>query len=263
MEPLKVGSTGPLVEQWEIFLRGQNLLTEKEVDNQYTEATKAATTLFQQRYPGVLDPDGVAGNRTIGYAMAHCGFEVFELSSPEFPARPAGARPLTFDERQKLLGTIAFTPAPTAGNPEAIHITNDWQQKWLTTVNIPQLKGVAGAPASGNISFNKAAAAQLQALFKDWEKEGLLKLLLSWGGSFAPRFIRGSRTTLSQHAHAGAFDCNVPWNPLGARGALIGERGSTRELALTAYRHGFFWGGWFSPRKDAMHFEVYKIHPAG
>jgi hypothetical protein len=46
---------------------------------------------------------------------------------------------------------------------------------------------------------------------------------------------------------------------LGARGALVGEKGSVRELALTAYRHGFYHGVWFKPRTDAMHFEVFKI----
>jgi D-alanyl-D-alanine carboxypeptidase len=258
MEPLKVGSTGPLVEQWEIFLRGQKLLTSKEVDTRYTEETKEATKLFQLRYPP-LDGDGVAGNQTIGYAMAHHGFELFELSSQDFPAQPPDAKTLGFTDRQKLLGEIKFTPAPTSDNPEAIRITNDWKKLHLTPVSIPQLRGVNGAPSSGVVDFNKAAAGQLQALFQDWEKEGLLRHILSWGGTFAPRFIRGSRTTLSQHAHASAFDMNVPWNPLGARGALVGEKGSVRELALTAYRHGFFWGGWYKNRKDAMHFEIFRV----
>ena len=258
MEALKLGSKGPLVEQWEIFLCGQGLLRDKEVDTQYTVETVEATRRFQARYQ--LGFDGIAGNKTIGFAMANLGFEIFELSSPDFPAKPDGARPLTFEERQRLLGAITFTPAPTPDNPEAIRITNDWKKKQLTQVPIPQLRGVHGASSSGTVEFNRAVSRQLQALFADWEKEGLLGLLVSWGGTFAPRFIRGSRTTLSQHAHASAFDINVPWNPLGARGALVGERGSTRELALTAYRHGFLWGGWFT-RKDPMHFEVFKVLP--
>lgn len=258
MEALRIGSKGPLVEQWEIFLRGLDLLGEKEVDNQYTEATADATRRFQARYH--LAIDGAAGNQTIGYAMAHLGFEVVSLSSPDFPKKPADATPLTFDARQRLLGTIAFAPAPVAGNPEGIKITNDWQKQHLGSVTIPQLKGVYGAPASGTIAFNKAAIPQLVRLFAAWEKEGLLPRILSWGGSFAPRFIRGSKTTLSQHAHASAFDLNVPWNGLGTRGALVGEKGSVRELVLTAYRHGFYFGGWFT-RRDPMHFEVFKISP--
>lgn len=257
METLQVGSKGPLVEQWEIFLRGLSLLADKEVNDEYTAATAEATRQFQNRYH--LGFDGKAGNQTIGYAMAHLGFEIFGLSSPDFPAKPADAQPLGFEARQKLLGTITYVPAPTADNPEAIKITNDWQKQHLGTVTIPQLRGVYGAPSSGTVQFNKAAIPQLVALFQDWEKEGLLGRVLSWGGSFAPRFIRGSRTTLSQHCHGSAFDLNVPWNPLGARGALVGEKGSVRELVLTAYRHGFFWGGYFATRKDGMHFEVFRI----
>lgn len=197
MEPLRIGSKGPLVEQWEIFLCGQRLLTDKEVDTTYTEATALATRAYQDRYH--LGFDGTAGNQTIGYAMAHHGFELFELSSPDFPSQPPDAQALMFEDRQKLLGEIQFEAAPTADNPEAIRITNDWKKTHLTTVSIPQIRGVYGAPQSGVIEFNKAAAGQLQALFQDWEREGLLGRLLSWGGTFAPRFIRGSRTTLSQH----------------------------------------------------------------
>ena len=39
MQPLQIGSKGPLVEQWEIFLRGQDLLADKEVNDEYTDAT--------------------------------------------------------------------------------------------------------------------------------------------------------------------------------------------------------------------------------
>lgn len=255
MQTLKVGSTGPLVEQWETFLRGLDLLPDKEVDSSYTGVTALATSQFQQRYR--LDIDGVAGNETIGYAMAHHGFEIFEPASPDYPGKPDDAKPLSLAERQKILGNIAFVPAPTTGNPEAIRITNDWQKQHLGSITIPQLKGIPGA-GSGAVSFNKAAIPQLVSLFQEWQQDGLLSRILSWGGTFAPRFIRGSRTTLSQHAHASAFDMNVPWNALGARGALVGEKGCVRELVLTAYRHGFYWGGWFT-RKDAMHFEVFRI----
>lgn len=256
MEALRIGSKNSLVEQWEFFLRGLDLLCDKEVNTTYTDATAEATRRFQARYHLVVD--GIAGNQTLGYAMAHLGFELVALSSAEFPKKPADAKPLMFADRQKLLGAITFTPAPHAGNPEAIKITNDWKSKHLETVRIPQLKGVYGAPASCKISFNKVVVPQLVRLFEAWEKDGLLRDLLSWGGSYAPRFIRGSRTTLSQHAHASAFDINVPWNGLGTRGALVGEKGSIRDLVLTAYRHGFYSGLWFT-RKDPMHFEVFKI----
>lgn len=253
IETLKIGSKGPFVQQWEIFLVGLGLLADKEVDTEYTSTTAKATEAFQSRYG--LYSDGVAGNKTVGYAMAQLDFEVLPLSSEDYPSKPAAAKPLNFAGRQKLLGAIEFAPAPTSGNPECVKITNGWAKENLSTVNIPQLKGVHGASRSGNVTFNKAACKQLQGLFKAWEDEGHAKKILGWGGSYAPRFIRGSRSVLSNHAHASAFDINVPWNGLNRRPALIGQQGSVRELVLTAYRFGFFWGGWFT-RKDGMHFEV-------
>ena len=55
-----------------------------------------------------------------------------------------------------------------------------------------------------------------------------------------PRFVRGSTTSLSNHAFGSAFDINVPFNRLGARPALVGQKGSVRRLVKTAHRHGFY-----------------------
>ena len=103
--------------------------------------------------------------------------------------------------------------------------------------------------------FHKLAAAQLQALWEAWEKAGLLKQVLTFEGAFVARFIRGSTSTLSNHAFGSAFDINYRWNKLGARPALVGETGSVRELVPIAHEHGFYWGGHFN-RRDGMHFEV-------
>lgn len=46
------------------------------------------------------------------------------------------------------------------------------------------------------------------------------------------------------------------YNPLGARPALVGQKGSVRELVPIANKWGFYWGGHYSGRKDGMHFEV-------
>ena len=86
----------------------------------------------------------------------------------------------------------------------------------------------------------------------------LLGLVLTWAGSWVPRYIRGSRSRLSNHAWGTAFDINVPWNGLRRTPAFKGQKGSVRELVLIAAKLGFYWGGWFT-RKDGMHFEVSKI----
>ena len=89
----------------------------------------------------------------------------------------------------------------------------------------------------------------------EWEKAGLLDRIISFGGGFEPRFVRGSTTTLSNHSFGSAFDINVAWNERGHRPALVGEKGSVRELVPIAHKWGFWWGGHFST-PDGMHFEV-------
>jgi len=41
--------------------------------------------------------------------------------------------------------------------------------------------------------------------------------------------------------------------------ALVGQKGSVRELVPIANENGFFWGGHFNDRLDGMHFEIAKI----
>jgi hypothetical protein len=139
----------------------------------------------------------------------------------------------------------------------------------IASVAIPQLQGVVGAPADCRVSVHKLVVGPIRELFERWEKAGLLPLIKSWGGSWAPRFIRGSKTSLSNHAYGTAFDINVAWNGLGAVPALAGRTGSVRELVPIANELGWFWGGHFGmgaagnpgtgSRPDGMHFELAKI----
>jgi hypothetical protein len=134
----------------------------------------------------------------------------------------------------------------------------NWTKQNIVTVNIPQLKGIKGAPTSSNIQFHRLAAQQVQAMFGAWEGAGLLDRILSclsWGGSYVPRLVRGG-ASLSNHAFGTAFDINVSCNRLGVQPALAGEEGSVRKLVPIANEHGFFWGGHYAKRTDGMHFEV-------
>jgi hypothetical protein len=79
-------------------------------------------------------------------------------------------------------------------------------------------------------------------------RRGLLDRILSFGGGFEPRFVRGSTTTLSNHSFGSAFDINVAWNERGHRPALVGEKGSVRELVPITHKWGFWWGGHFISR---------------
>ena len=146
-------------------------------------------------------------------------------------------------------------PAPTPENPEGIRILDQWVTENIRSFDIPELRYVLGANG-GHVPFHRLVGARVQALFASFTAAGLADRVLAFGGSFAPRFIRGSRTVLSAHAHGSAFDINVPWNPLGAVPALRGTKGSVRELVPLANQAGFYWGGHFTTRRDGMHFEI-------
>jgi hypothetical protein len=70
----------------------------------------------------------------------------------------------------------------------------------------------------------------------------------TWG--FACRPIRGSQKP-SNHSWGLAIDINAPANPMGATFR------SDMPPAMIAmwWQCGFFWGGWYRMRPDAMHFE--------
>jgi hypothetical protein len=125
-------------------------------------------------------------------------------------------------------------------------------------VQIPGLVGIKGAPSSGKVQLHRLVAPKVIELFAVWESAGLLGTVLTWGGSFVPRFIRGSKTVLSSHAHGSAFDINAAWNGLGVVPARLGAKGSVRQLVSAANALGFYWGGHFS-RPDGMHFELAEL----
>lgn len=76
----------------------------------------------------------------------------------------------------------------------------------------------------------------------------------SWG--FAPRPIRGSSTTLSNHASGTAVDFNAPAHPLGKSNTFsVAQRAAIRRI-LKDLDGVVRWGGDYTGRKDEMHFEV-------
>lgn len=259
MRTLRLGDKGEDVKLWETFLVGQGYYW-TEVDGVFDDDLKQSTIDFQRT--NYLTPDGTVGPKTYGLAL-RLGFPGVEDTTegedgPNWPPKPDFG-PLAAAERERLFGKFAFKPAGNPSNPEAILITDGWGAKNIAQVPIPQLRGVSGAPGSGVIPFHEKAAPQLVALWAAWEAEGLLPLVLSFAGSWAPRFTRGSRVYLSNHAWGTAFDINATWNGLGMVPALVDKRGSVRKLVQTANAHGFYWGGHFSGRLDGMHFEVAHI----
>lgn len=260
MRVLRQGDRGADVKRWQFFLIGQGL----EVglaDGIFGGRSHLATLAFQQRHG--LVADGIVANRTVGQA-ALLGFEIVndlaeDINSAGFPPKPSFKQLTGTAARQSVFGKFKFESRPIPGNPENIRILGDWVERNIVVITVPQLAGIPGAGSTGKIQFHRLAADQMVNLWQAWENEGLIDRVLSWGGSFVPRFIRGSRTTLSNHAFASAFDINVPFNALGAIPALVGKKGSVRELVPLAHKHGFYWGGHFAGRPDGMHFEIAKI----
>ena len=253
MKLLRIGSTGSDVRKWQTFLTGQGLLL-TPINGIFDEATKEASKAFQ-RLEG-LEPDGIVGNKTVGAAMI-LGFGLLQdtnddKDSVNWPPKPNFPPLVTNAERADLFGSFAFRHAPTPDNPERIEVTDNWARDNIVIANVPQLIAIKG---SAKVAFHKKAKNQLEKLWKDWETAELLHLVLTWEGSYNPRFVRGSRTNLSNHAFGSAFDINFEWNRLGAVPALVGRKGSVRELVELANKNGFYWGGHFT-RLDGMHFEV-------
>lgn len=258
MRTLRLGSSGNDVVAWQHFLIGQGYYT-GEADGIYSQEVLEATKDFQSAMG--LNSDGVAGPMTLSTAVKE-GFpgvsdDADDELSPNWPAKP-NFNPINAVERSQLFGSFAYVSAATPDNPEAIKITDGWNTRNIRQVLIPQLKGIAGAPGNYVIPFHVKAIPQLVSLWTDWENAGLLDLVLSYAGSWAPRFVRGSRTYLSNHAWGTAFDINAGYNPLGAVPALVNKKGSVRKLVEIANDNGFYWGGHFD-RMDGMHFEVAYI----
>jgi peptidoglycan hydrolase-like protein with peptidoglycan-binding domain len=254
---LRIGSAGDLVRAWQSFLLGQGF-DPGGLDGIFGEKTAAATRAFQKKHR--LTVDGIAGRQTLLTAM-QLGFELIEEPDPgttgsNFPPRPNFPPLVSTIARQALFGAFDFVAEPRPDNRENIRILGSWARDNIVMVPIPQLRAALGSGAPSGMQFHRLAAEQLKALWADWEEAGLLDRVLSFAGSFVPRFIRGSTTVLSNHAFGSAFDINASENGLGVRPALVGERGCVRELVTIANRRGFYWGGHFGSRPDGMHFEV-------
>lgn len=270
MKTLRIGNIGDEVRAWEHFLIGINPKSQVVADGVFDLTTHEETVTFQLKvgFTGT-SLDGVVGPMTYGKAM-QLGFDPtsdddMSRFGPNWPAKPTNAKPMSPVDRMKTFGSFLYLPAPTPGNPEGIIITDGWDKKNITTITVPQLKNVQGS--NGRVQVNVKLVDRMQGLFETWEKNKLMDRVLTWGGCWAPRFVRGSRSALSNHAWGTAFDINVQWNMLGTRPALAGDKGCVRELVEIAYVHGFWWGGWgwasqsgngTIGRLDGMHMESFQ-----
>lgn len=255
---LKIGSRGYLVKLIQSFLIKKGFLNDGS-DGIYGRNTRDAVKKYQVSKS--LSADGIVGQDTIS-KMIQDGLNVdSEPKTPvvisKYPSKPYNAEALTESQKVSMFGRISWKARPLPGNKENIIITNGWDDKNIDMVSVPQLIKL-GLSKTGNVSFNKKCIKQMLGLWKEWDDKGFLKYILTYDGSYNPRLIRGSKSSLSNHAFGTAQDINAEWNMLGRTPARKGSKGCVYDLVESMYKWGFFWGGHFS-RKDGMHFEVYKI----
>lgn len=156
-------------------------------------------------------------------------------------------------EKNSIFGRIEYSPS-TGDN---ITITNNYVQN-IKFVEIPQMRNLG----AGGMRFHYKGENQLRGLWREWEQLGLLGNILTFNGSFVPRFVRGTtgrNRPLSAHAWGIAFDINASTNGLGQNPPMVGQTGSVRLLIKSAIKWGFYWGGWWPGRPDGMHFEISRL----
>lgn len=239
---LKLGTVSPEVARWQKVLG----LPQSGI---FDAATDKATRAWQTK--NGLDPDGVVGPKSLTKAG------LVSQTNTWYPPKPNFGSPSN-EERTRMFGSFAYKRK----NSTDIVITDDWASKNIVKLHVPQLIGVEGFPKNGIILIHKRAAGPFMAFINEVQEKGLIDRIISWAGSFYPRFIRGSQQTLSNHSWGTAFDINAPENWLGAKPASVGKRGSLLELVPIANKHGFYWGGHYSSRLDGMHFELARIPQA-
>jgi peptidoglycan hydrolase-like protein with peptidoglycan-binding domain len=258
MRVLREGMTGDDVRDWQLFLATEGYQI-GAADGDFGPKTTKATKLFQVHHGQVSD--GIVGVQTMRIAMG-LGFDPLDwptispptTTDPFFPPKPTNLAALTIPKAEALYGKFAWKKAPTAGEKRAIRHLDNWPQKNIVIVAIPQLAKIA-KPMGINREMHKLAQKKMLALWQAWDDAGLLKYIKTFHGIRNPRVIGGT-STLSNHAFAVAFDINEPWNTWGGQPALVGQPGSVRLLVPLANQHGFFWGGHYNGKKDGMHFEL-------
>ncbi|MDH5178732.1 MAG: M15 family metallopeptidase [Gammaproteobacteria bacterium] len=218
--------------------------------------TVAAIIAFQGSF--MSKPDGVIspGKTTYQKLLA-------ALKTAQFPTKPSFVPVLGNTAKANKFGTFKWETIKKNGkvlSGSKIRVTDGWAEKNIVIVNIPYLKSIPIAwdgSYTNKMQFHKLYTRQLKAMWDNWHKAGLINRIISYGGSYMPRLIRGSYTELSSHAWGTAFDINTVENPRKQTPAHLGDPGCVRELVAIANAHGFYWGGHFSI-PDGMHFEIAK-----
>lgn len=115
--------------------------------------------------------------------------------------------------------------------------------------------------AKTKFALRKGPTGWLLAHFADWFDRNIKDIdagavMDDW--SYAERPIRGSTTTLSNHASGTAIDVDATKWPLGVEPSKYLTKAEIDAVRrqLTVYEGAIRWGGDYTGRKDPMHFEI-------
>lgn len=107
------------------------------------------------------------------------------------------------------------------------------------------------------LRLRNGSAGFILAHFALWFAENIqpvAKVADDWG--FASRPIRGTTTTISNHASGTAIDLNATAHQLARTGTFTNTQVRAIHKRLLGLRGVIRWGGDYVNRKDEMHFEV-------
>lgn len=138
--------------------------------------------------------------------------------------------------------TTSMNGWPASQDPDAIDC--DWYTVPGTNVRL---------------RLSSHAAPLLVCAARAWHRK-VEPLKEGWCWSYAYRNISGT-STLSNHSSGTAIDLNAPWHPMGvpaSKTLTFRQRVRARRIAK---RFGLTWGGTWTTRPDAMHYEV-RLTPA-
>ncbi len=221
------------------------------IDNDFGPTTERLTKDWQKK--NGLTSDGIVGAKSYAKALLQ-GYP--GVKNDDFPPVPKDLRSPSNRKREKMFGKFRWERITRFGN---IRILDGWSEKNITQIHLPMLNGIEGVPSDCRIAIHRKIKDQFGEMFATYEKEGLIPKILSWAGTYVPRMVRGSRSRLSNHSWATAWDMNAPENWLGQEPARKGEKGCLYDFVPIANEFGFFWGGHYRNRKDGMHFECAKV----
>lgn len=146
-------------------------------------------------------------------------------------------------------GDYMKAPAGVANNSAKAH---GWGSGWPACLDKAKRPPLAEVRRAGVIVFVRKEIGPLVATLFDATEQRFgydIKAGQTWG--YGCRAVRGSTTTPSNHSWGLAIDINAPANPMGKTFRSDIPPG----VVAMWWDCGFYWGGWYRTRPDAMHFE--------